>query len=138
MSRIHHAVVAITLCAVAALGQGPLQEKVHYTISVPHAITIGGYVLPQGRYVLHQANVTDLNLFALYREDLTGTPVALIRTTRVRPRSGDELAKDTKIRLDFDESPGGARPVLRGWTIPGEDGFEIIAVDAEDDLQRVP
>jgi hypothetical protein len=30
-------------------------------------------------------------------------------------------------------------PVLRGWTIPGEDAFEIIAVEAEDEkLQRLP
>ena len=138
MSRIHHAFVAIVLCAVAAAAQGPLQQKVSYTISVPHAIALGGYLLPQGRYVLHQASVTDLNLFALYRNDMTGSPIALIRTTRVEQRPG-EYPKDAKLRLDFDESTAVARPVLRGWSIPGEDAFEIIAVEAEDEeLQKAP
>ena len=139
MSRIVHALLVVALLTVIAAAQGPLQEKVHYTISVPHAVAIGGYLLPPGRYVLHQANTTDLNLFALYRNDLTGSPIALIRTARVRPRSGGEVPNDTKIRLDFDEASADARPVLLGWTVPGEDGFEVIAVDAEDDdLQKIP
>jgi hypothetical protein len=139
MPRIIHATLVVVLLTAAVAAQGPLQEKVHYTISVPHAIALGGYLLPPGRYVLYQANTTDLNLFALYRNDLTGSPIALIRTARVQPRSSGEFPKDTKIRLEFDEDSADARPVLRGWTVPGEDGFEVIAVDAEDDdLQRIP
>jgi hypothetical protein len=142
MSRIAHATIVVALLAAAAataVAQGPLQEKVHYTISVPHAIAVGGYLLPPGRYVLYQTNTTDLNLFALYRNDLTGSPIALIRTTRVQPRSGGDFPKDAKIRLDFDEDSADARPVLRGWTVPGDDGYEVIAVDAEDDdLERLP
>jgi hypothetical protein len=139
MSRIVHTTLVVALLAAAVAAQGPLQEKVHYTISVPHAIALGGYLLPPGRYVLYQTNTTDLNLFALYRNDLTGTPIALIRTTRVQPRSSGDFPNDTKIRLDFDEDSADAHPVLRGWTVPGDDGYEVIAVDAEDDdLQKIP
>ena len=117
---------------------GPGTYVLANSIDPLHAISLGGYLLPQGRYVLHQANVTDLNLFALYRNDMTGSPIALIRTTRVEQRPG-EYPKDAKIRLDFDETSAVARPVLRGWSIPGEDAFEIIAVEAEDEgLQRAP
>ena len=145
MSRIAHATLVVALLAATvaaaapASAQGPLQEKVHYTISVPHAITIGGYLLPPGRYVLYQTNTTDLGLFSLYRNDLTGTPIASIRTARVQTRSGGDFPDGAKIRLEFDEDSADARPVLLGWTIPGEDGFEVIGVDADgDSLQRLP
>jgi hypothetical protein len=133
MARIHGAaVLAIFLVATAALAQGPLQAKVHYTINVPHELSMGGYLLPPGRYELYQVNTTDPNLFGLYPKDTSHSPLALIRTTRVRRESAPPPEEAT-IRLEIDEeSATGATPALRGWTAPGEDAWEIIAVDAKD------
>jgi hypothetical protein len=142
MARIRTKAVAALFFVVAtatlALAQGSVQERVHYAINVPHEVVMGGYVLPAGKYLLHQANATDLNLFALYRGDDTKTPIALIRTTRKDYQNG-EYPQGMAIRLEFDETTTVAHPVLRGWSVPGQDGWEIIAVDAEDDvLVRVP
>ena len=126
------ALVALALAA-AAYAQGPLQQKVHYTINVPHEIQFGGYLLPPGRYELYQVNVTDLNLFGLYRENNSHSPLALIRTTRRDFTTTNEPPGETTIRLEYDEDSSAARPVLRGWTVPGEDGWEIIAVDGKDE-----
>jgi hypothetical protein len=126
------ALVALALAAVA-YAQGPLQQKVHYTINVPHELKLGEYLLPPGRYELYQVNVTDLNLFGLYPENTSHSPLALIRTTRRDFTTTNEPPNDATIRLEYDEETSEARPVLRGWTVPGEDGWEIIAVDAKDE-----
>ena len=127
------ALAAVVLAAsVTAFAQGPMQQKIHYTINVSHELKLGEYLLPAGRYELYQVNTTDLNLFALYPENTTHSPLALIRTTRRAVPSGAPPADETTIRLDFDETTATATPVLRGWTVPGEDGWEIIAVDGKD------
>ena len=135
-SRTLGAALAAVLVAAAAaplaLAQGPLQQKVHYTINVSHELRMGDYLLPPGRYELYQANVTDLNLFALYQDKMMHSPLALIRTTRIAARDGDAPAGEAAIRLSIDEQGGGATPMLRGWTVPGEDGWEIIGVDGKD------
>jgi hypothetical protein len=127
------ALVAATVVAAGAAGlaQGPLHTKIHYTINVPHELAFCDYLLPPGRYELYQVNTTDLNLFALYPEDMTHSPLALIRTKRQTFKAGIP-PEATKIRLEFDETSPGARPVLRGWTVPGDEGWEIVSVDAKD------
>jgi hypothetical protein len=132
-------IFAVMVLATGALGQGNLKERIHYTINVPQALEMSGYMLPAGKYLISQINTTDLNLFALYRGDDTKTPIASIRTTRVDYQPG-EYPADAKIRLEIDETSADATPVLLGWSIQGQDGWKIIAVDADDDdfLKRVP
>ena len=135
MARVETRVLAAILTMVAAVSfafaQGNLRERVHYEINVSHELKLGEYVLPAGRYVLQQTSPTDQNLFALYRGDDTHSPLALIRTTRVDYQPG-EYPQGTTVRLDVDETTDAARPVLRGWTVPGQDGWQIIAVDGKD------
>jgi hypothetical protein len=126
------AALAAVVLSAAAYAQGPLQQKIHYTINVAHELKLGEYMLPAGRYELYQVNTTDLNLFGLYPENTSHSPLALIRTTRRDFNTTNEPPEHTTIRLEFDESSDAATPVLRGWTVPGEDGWEIIAVDAKD------
>ena len=121
------AVMVFTALASVAFAQGPLSKRINYTINVSHALRMGDYLLPPGRYVLYQVNQNDLNLFALYQEDMTHSPVAMIRTTRIEYHT-DQYPEKTKMMLDINETSGEAHPVLQGWTIPGEDGWEIISV----------
>lgn len=114
-----------------AFAQGPLQKKVNYTINVPHALRMGEYMLPPGRYVIYQISANDLNLFALYQHDMTRSPIAMIRTTRIE-YDGQDHPGDTRLILNIDETSNVAHPVLRGWNIPGDDGWEIISVVASD------
>ena len=129
--------LAAAICSIAVLSQaqGPLYKQVNYSINVSHRI--GDYVVPPGDYVLYQVSHNDLNMFRLYQKDMAREPIALIKTTRID--YGSRYPDDTKILVEFDESDGEARPVLRGWTIPGEDGWRIISVIAKNDriLTRV-
>lgn len=128
-NNLFAALTLILTIAVTGLAQGPLQKRINYDINAPYALRLGGYVLPPGKYVLYQINQNDLNLFALYRNDRMHPPIAMIRTARV-DFAGSGYPEKTKIYLDIDEETRGpARlPVLRGWTIPGMDGWEIIGV----------
>jgi hypothetical protein len=122
------AAVLIMFAAVSlALAQGPVQKRVNYTINVNHALRMGDYMLPPGKYVLYQVSQNDLNLFGLYRDDLTDEPLAMIRTTRVEYQPRESPSKST-LMLDIEESSVETHPVLRGWNIPGDDGWEIISV----------
>jgi hypothetical protein len=121
------AVMVFTALASVAFAQGPIQKRVNYTINVSHALRMGDYLIPPGRYVLYQINANDLNLFALYQDEMTHSPIAMIRTTRVEYHA-NEYPDKTKMVLDIDETSGDAHPVLQGWTIPGEDGWQIISV----------
>ena len=142
MKSIHRkALVLFALLAALAsttFAQGPLHKRVNYEINVRHALRMGDYMLPPGRYVLYQIHQNDVNLFGLYQEDLTNEPVAMIRTVRVEYH-GTDTPEDTKLVLEMDESGIAANPVLRGWNIPGMDGWEIISVVSKNDnvLTRV-
>ena len=121
------AVILLAAIATIAFGQGPLHKRVNYTINVSHELRMGDYMLPPGKYVIYQINENDTNLFALYVNDLTHSPVAMIRTTRIDYQGNDYPSK-TGLFLDVDESSRDNHPVLKGWNIPGEDGWEIISV----------
>jgi hypothetical protein len=117
--------------AVTTFAQGPLQKLVKYSINAEHALKMGDYILPPGDYELFQISQNDLNLFALYKGDRMHSPIAMIRTTRIDYNSIDYPDK-TSILLTIDNE-GRRRgrddlPVLKGWTIPGMDGWEIISV----------
>src|SRR5215216_6511935 len=121
------AVMLFTAMASVVLAQGPIHKRINYTINVSHALRMGDYLLPPGRYVLYQIDQNDLNLFALYQDEMTHSPIAMIRTTRIEYQS-HKFPEKTKMMLDIDETSGDAHPVLQGWNIPGEDGWEIISV----------
>lgn len=124
------AVIMVTLLTTIAMAQGPMHKRVNYAINVNHALQMGNYMLPPGKYVLYQVDQNNTNLFALYAEDMTHSPVAMITTTRIEYKSG-ETPDDTRLLVDIDESSSDSRPVLRGWNIPGMDGWEIISVVAK-------
>jgi hypothetical protein len=132
------AILLLTAVASAAFAQGPLHKRINYEINVSHALRMGDYMLPPGRYVLYQVSQNDLNLFALYQDEMTHSPIAMIRTTRIEYH-GNEYPGRTSMMLDIDESSADAHPMLRGWNIPGEDGWEIISVVSKNDgvLTRV-
>jgi len=123
--------LAAAICSIAVLSQaqGPLYKQVNYSTNVSHRI--GDYLVPPGDYVLYQVSHNDLNMFRLYQKDMAREPIATIRTTRID--YSRHYPDHTKILFEFDESGGEARPVLRGWTIPGEDGWRIISVIAKND-----
>ena len=132
------ALAAVMMLTSLTFAQGQMQKRVNYTINVPYTLRMGDYTLSPGHYVLYQVSYNEPNLFALYPNDMRQSPVAMIRTTRVEYH-GTNYPSKTKIYLDVDESGDIGQPVIRGWTIPGEDGWEIISVVAKDDryLTRV-
>jgi hypothetical protein len=124
--------VALLVAATSmAFAQGPLHKRINYTINVDHALRMGDYLLPPGQYVLFEINENDPNLFALYRDDMTHAPIAMIRTVRI-DYSGSRYPGQTKMLLDIDEASSDLHPVIHGWNIPGEDGWQIISVVAKD------
>ena len=125
------AILMLVATATMALAQGPIHKRVNYSINVHHALRMGDYILPPGKYVLYQINQNDTNLFALYQEDMTRSPIAMIRTARIEYNAG-EYPDRTAMFLEIDETSRDTHPVLRGWNIPGMDGFEIISVVAKD------
>ena len=126
------AFIVLTAITAMAFGQGPVHKRVNYTINVSHSLRMGDYMLPPGKYVIYQINQNDTNLFALYQNDLTSSPVAMIRTTRIEYQS-DETPSKTEMIIDIDESSRDNRLMLRGWNIPGMDGWEIISVVSKRD-----
>ena len=124
------ALTAILLIGVAAapvLAHGPLHKRVNFTINVPFELKRGETVLPPGNYVLFQINSNDPQLFALYQEDMTHSPIAGVRTTRI-DYSGGRYPSKTRLLMDTEESWPQRYPVLEGFNIPGEDGWEVISV----------
>ena len=126
------AILMIVAAASMAFAQGPMHKRINYTINVSHTMRMGDYLMSPGRYVLYQINQNDPTLFALYQNDTRHSPVAMIRTARIEYQSGDYPGKTSMI-LDIDESSSDLHPVIRGWNIPGEDGWEIISVVAKND-----
>lgn len=123
------ALTAILMLGVAVapvLAHGPLQKRVNFTINVPFELKSGEAVLPPGNYVLYQVNTNDPQLFALFQEDMTNSPIAVVRTTRI-DYSGSRYPSKTKLLMDTEESWPQRYPVLEGFNIPGEDGWEVIS-----------
>jgi hypothetical protein len=126
------AVAAILLIAAmlpTAFAQGPIQKRVDFNINVSFQVKVGSYMLPAGDYVLHQVSADDLNLFALYPgKSMRHSPVAMIRTVRVDHYASGRYPEKANIKLNIDESGNEATPVLRGWNVPGDDGWQVISV----------
>jgi len=119
-------IMILTASVSMALGQGPIRKQVNYDINVPFEMRMANYVLPAGHYILKQVSDNDVNLFALYQGDMMHSPIAMIRTTRIY-YSG-RWPEHTRMLLTIDERTDEALPIIRGWNIPGESGWEVIAV----------
>lgn len=128
------AILMLTAVTATSFAQGPLYKRINYTINVPYELKMGDVVFPAGKYVLYQLSLTNPNLFALYRNDLTHPPVALIHTVRI-DYSASGFPEKTKILLkDEEEGLMGRNPtVIKGWTIPGTDGWEVVGVVTDRD-----
>src|SRR5215831_2798983 len=123
------AVLIATAMVSTAFAQGPIQKRIDFNINVPYEVQMGGYLLPAGDYVLRQVSANDLNLFALYPgRHMMHSPVAMIRTTRIDYYASGRWPEHTNIKLNIDEGSSEATPVLRGWNIPGDDGWQVVAV----------
>ena len=119
------AILLIAVGVVPTLAQGPLLKRVNFTINVPFELKKGRIVLPPGNYVLFQMSMSDPQLFGLFPEDLTHKPLAMIRTTRISYSSG-RYPSHTRLLMDTEESWPQRYPVLEGWNIPGDDGWQVI------------
>ena len=121
-------VMMITAGVGMALAQGPVQKQVDFDINAPYALRMGNFMLPAGQYVLYQADANNPTLFFLFQgTDMMHSPIAVINTVRIGYPTAD-YPEHTKMLLRIDESSANSHPVLRGWNIAGEDGWEIVAV----------
>lgn len=103
------------------------QEKIHFSVTTPFELKGTDMVLPAGEYVLFQIKPNDRYEFALYQEDMTHSPVAIIRAVRVYYDLG-RLPEKAKMIMDVDESSPQNYPLLEGWTVPGNYGWRVISV----------
>ena len=113
----------ITSASIAS-AQGPLRKQVEFTINSAFELNNSDVVLPAGKYILFQIHQNDTNLFAMYRDNLMDSPIAMVRTTRIVYNSG-QYPDDFQMLVGMDEETIGALPVITGWAIPGDDGWEI-------------
>jgi hypothetical protein len=120
-------VAVLMSAAISIYGQGPLKQRVDFSINTPFALRMGDYMLPPGNYVLHRVLDNDPNLFSLHPGDLSHEPIAMIRTARIDYAAG-RYPEHTKLFVEMDEASSDNHPVLEGWTIPGMDGWEVIGV----------
>jgi hypothetical protein len=112
------------------MAQGPVLKRVNYQANVSYRL--GDYIAPPGAYVIYQQSRNDVNLFGLYQQDLGREPIAIIRTIRI-DYSVAGYPDKARVFLEADESDINARPVLRGWTIPGESGWQVVTVVRKND-----
>jgi hypothetical protein len=120
------AVLLIATIAVPALAQGPLNDRINFTINVPFELKKSDIVLQPGNYVLYRIDANNPNLFALYRDNTRHTPIAMITTTRIE-HAANKVPSKTRLLMDTDESSAQGYAVLEGWNVPGKDGWEMIS-----------
>jgi hypothetical protein len=126
------ALIAMLLVGAAtgtAVAQEPTHERVDFTINAPYQLRKSDVVFPAGKYILQQVTENGPDLFALYKDDLRHSPVALINTTRISYLN-DNYPNKTEVLLDTDEPRPDSHPVIEGWTISAMEGWKIIGVVA--------
>ena len=119
------AIFLISAAVIPGLAQGPLHKEVYFTIDAPFELAKTHTVLPPGKYILYEINANNPNVFALYREDKMHSPIAMLTTVRI-DYSARKYPGKTSILLDTDEGSPQNYPVLQGWNVPGEDGWDVI------------
>ena len=129
MSLRRFAVAAVLLAAtiaVPALAQGPMNDRINFTINVPFELKKSDIVLQPGNYVLYRIDANNPNLFALYRDNTRHTPIVMITTSRIEHASNKVPGK-TRLLMETDETSPQTYAVLEGWNVPGKDGWEMIS-----------
>jgi hypothetical protein len=119
------AVLLLSVAVVPILAQGPLQKRIDFTIDTSFELKKGGIVLQPGNYVLFQIDQKEPRLFALYRDNMTHRPIAMIWT--MRANNTLRFPTKTTVITDTDEASASSYPVIEGFTIPGEDGWQVIS-----------
>ena len=135
MKTIRNIAITVALFAflgIPALAQGPIIKLVSFDINVPYQMRMTDYILPEGHYIFKQMSQNDINLFALYKDNMMHSPIAMVRTVRDSVGNGQDLPERTALIMRIKESGDDAMPIVRGFTIPGEDPFHIIAVVPKD------
>ena len=122
--------LALLFIAMTVLGGSiladPLKNQVDFTVSADYRLSMQGYVLPAGNYILYQVNNNNPSVFALYQSDMTNSPIAMVQTTRVDYNA--RWPQKTKMHWVIDEAFSGAIPMITGWQVAGMDGWEILSV----------
>ena len=131
LRRVFVAVLFGASISFSSLGQVPSRTIVHFTISVPTAVTIGNYVLAPGTYVLYQDSQAR-DLFAIYPGSLAVEPIAQILTTRT-PYWAVRNDRQTRVELKMVESRAGLMPAMKGFNVPYADRWNIVSVVAKHD-----
>ncbi len=122
-------VLLVAMVGISVFAQSPVPRIVHYGINVEYKMRMGDYMLPAGNYVLIQAMQSDPNLYYLHPVNLTHAPIAVVRTAHISYSGQMHQPESTKVLVDYDEeSSSKTIPVFKGWTLPGEDKWEIISV----------
>jgi hypothetical protein len=132
------ALMAVMLMAAAAsfaFSQEAPRKLIRFTIDTPFEIKMKQLVLPAGKYILHQVTASDANLFNLHQNDLTQSPIAVVRTSRI-DYSTTGYPEQFKLFLSNEESNQGDHPVLTGWAVSGTDGWEIVSVVTHKDVAQ--
>jgi len=135
MKTIRNIAITVALFAflgIPALAQGPIIKRLSFDINVPYQLRMTDYILPEGHYILKQMSQNDINLFALYKDNMMHSPIAMVRTVRDSAPTLADTPQKADLILRIKESGDEAMPVVRGFTIPGEDAFQIITVVPKD------
>ena len=110
-----------------AAAQVPQQEKIHFSAARPFELKGTNIILPQGNYLLYQIEPNNRSFFALYKEDMTHSPLAIIEATRIYYDLG-RLPKKARMLMDLDEASSQNYDVLEGWNTPGDYGWRVIRI----------
>jgi hypothetical protein len=129
------AAIVLTFAAsvMSVSAQGPLRKRIEFSINAPFELKNSGVMLPSGNYVLLQVFYENPNVYALYKENLMHSPLATIQTVRIDYHSGQYPDK-TEMLLDTDEEAVNVVPVISGWNVPGDYGWEIVSIVAKRNL----
>lgn len=130
MGVLRKSALAFMLLLTASVGMafGQIKKEVDFDINVPFTMRMADYLIPAGHYIIYQVEDGDPNLFYMFKDDMTHSPIATIRTVRhefVPPYFPEHT--DMRVRIE-ETSSQGMVPVLRGWNIAGEDGWTVISV----------
>ena len=128
LRRLLLALVFLTSAALLpAVAQVPQQEKIHFTATSPFEIKGANAILPAGKYILFQVKPNDRHYFALYQEDMTHSPIAMIEAVRIYYSLG-RLPGKARVLMDINEASPQNYPLFEGWNTPGDFGWRIIRV----------